>query len=352
MKRKFDSSEIEIKEEPAAESLIKIEPTRNGVKEEIESNFLLLTHEIPKAKKIKFEEMDKKEARERNLLYHRNYSKTYVRKNNFACTQCERAFSRKRELEKHLERHENLECEKCKRKFEIKKFFLQHKCLICEICGKIFYDSFKLQRHIDAIHKKSSKFECDHCGVETTSKDTLIRHLKGIHIKQEKSFQCDHCEKIFAIKFKLKDHLKYHIKEQCKICDKLIVSSIMKAHLREVHGGTKNRFECEKCQKSYTRKGQLKIHLQSHEGKFRCNVCDKIFSTPLALKRHLGFHQNEANKCKICGKSYSARHVLAEHILTIHHDKSQPKKFQCVKCKFSSNLRRVLTKHERIHDKK
>ena len=47
--------------------------------------------------------------------------------------------------------------------------------------------------------------------------------------------------------------------------------------------------KCHLCDKAYSKKSHLTVHLQTHEGKKRpypCDMCDKSFSDSHNLKRH------------------------------------------------------------------
>ena len=56
-----------------------------------------------------------------------------------------------------------------------------------------------------------------------------------------------------------------------------------------LHEGVKNN-KCELCDKSFSRAGDLKRHINCvHEGlkNHKCDLCDKAFSQPWTLKKHV-----------------------------------------------------------------
>ena len=88
------------------------------------------------------------------------------------------------------------------------------------------------------------------------SKYLLLNHISSSHVdtKNEKTFNCDSCDKIY----RQKSHLKRHI--------------------AEVHEG-KNLFRFDICEKGFTLNSELDKHLDLHEGKelFQRNICNFNF---------------------------------------------------------------------------
>lgn len=98
---------------------------------------------------------------------------------------------------------------------------------------------------------------------------------------------------------------------------------------------------CKICGKSFSVKGQLKLHLESHEGNapyvcnscenksssynlrlskkgnFVCETCNKCFLTKRALLRHAGEHTAENILiCDECGESFKNMSALKKHTVT------------------------------------
>ena len=53
---------------------------------------------------------------------------------------------------------------------------------VCELCGKYFYDSIDLDKHIKNDHENGTDIICDKCGQLCESKLDLKQHNKGIHL--------------------------------------------------------------------------------------------------------------------------------------------------------------------------
>ncbi|KAF0989195.1 hypothetical protein HZS_5008, partial [Henneguya salminicola] len=65
-------------------------------------------------------------------------------------------------------------------------------------------------------------------------------------------------------------------------------------------------YQCNICNKCYTRKYGLKIHLRIHSGfkPLECKVCKKKFGDPSNMAKHIRLHSSEGSpyKCALCNK--------------------------------------------------
>ena len=82
----------------------------------------------------------------------------------------------------------------------------------------------------------------------------------------------------------------------------------LKRHSETVHEGSK--FDCNLCDKSFSRKNRLKHHIKNvHEEKklLNCNFCDSQFETGKFLQNHLETVHVEGKisfECSICHFSF------------------------------------------------
>ena len=69
-------------------------------------------------------------------------------------------------------------------------------------------------------------------------------------------------------------------------------------------GSSRGRLDCNICEKSFTKRETLKIHLRFHNGEkpFKCPDCDKRFTVRHALRYHIRTH-----KCRKCSKHFSSK---------------------------------------------
>ena len=93
-------------------------------------------------------------------------------------------------------------------------------------------------------------------------------------------------------------------------------------HMNSIHEGV--RYNCEKCDKSFTDSSSMKAHVRNvHEGrrKNKCELCNKAFSCLSNLKYHINSaHEGfkKGHKCEICQKSYCTSYYLDAHIKSVH----------------------------------
>ena len=105
----------------------------------------------------------------------------------------------------------------------------------------------------------------------------------------------------------------------CNICFKQEPSQReLKYHILSNHTESKNYpFTCDKCDKRFKQKENLRRHMQSvHEGvRHICKLCSQTYSRYSDLKKHVRVkHGGSEYKCDICHKSYIEKHKLINHM--------------------------------------
>ena len=120
-------------------------------------------------------------------------TKTSSRKAEFNCKICEKTFSYKCALKKHIEKAHpeklNEKCDICGKEI----FYLniaQHKKSvhkislnenICELCGKSFYYPCALKRHTKQVHDKVKNHKCHLCNYGSLSAFDVKKHIATVH---------------------------------------------------------------------------------------------------------------------------------------------------------------------------
>ena len=150
------------------------------------------------------------------------------------------------------------ECNKCKKKFDVYKEYLRHRRV--ESGREEPLDSVKCKFYEKIVSTKNMR------------RHTLIVHhhaLINTDLKAElaKPFKCENCHRSFS----RKDNLKTHIDS--------------------THSGLmKTKYSCKICSETFSRSYNLKIHTASkhstHQASFKCQICDKTFTKKGNLKQH------------------------------------------------------------------
>ena len=212
--------------------------------------------------------------------------KTHVRNthNNdshtFDCEICGRKYTRPASLREHIDINHSAETPK----------------FTCAKCGKRF-GRYSIKRRHEKSHLDYKPFECKIC-LEKFREASHLKHHELIKHSNEKAFQCTVCNKKFKTKSSLKLHKFTHTEEkpfQCNICKMRFKAQIyLKSH-KLTHENP--LYKCSYCDKSFALKGVLKEHMKSHteEKNFKCTECNRSFLRNWMLNRHLKAHTTRSS---------------------------------------------------------
>ncbi|KAG5887492.1 hypothetical protein JTB14_023678 [Gonioctena quinquepunctata] len=201
--------------------------------------------------------------------------KTYTSKRaQFQCQICKTIFTTGNDLKDHYNTHKSHVCEHCGAGF-IKNSYLRDHLLMhsserrytCDICGKKFKYRNGLSVHKN-IHVNFRGFMCDTCGQGFNTRSTLKTHMKLKHT-DERNFQCPECDLSFKVKSWLDKHFsRKHTSNRTKdyVCSLCGIAYLNKTtltrHMSDKHTGTPVRHHCNVCEKSYTMRNKLNVHMQ------------------------------------------------------------------------------------------
>ncbi|KAL5013496.1 hypothetical protein ScPMuIL_007766 [Solemya velum] len=266
---------------------------------------------------------------------------------SFRCDICERAFSQKSYLDRHLSlkhgpinKDSSFRCTLCETELDSKailnwhmsKFHGHHKgkksmrrvktCSQCPFQTKL---AVVMRHHRLTVHDEVP--QCEFCG-RRFAKVTLLRaHIQTVHTK-EKSCVCHVCGKAFS-------HVRY-----------------LHSHLRR-HTGVRNH-ACSVCGFRFYDGNSLKDHMETHKDKkertykYICSYCGKGFRNKSNFNDHLNKHTgNKPYQCGLCGRCFGFRSELGKHHMFIH---SSDKPFKCTLCEKAFKLKRLRDNHMTIHN--
>ena len=239
---------------------------------------------------------------------------------------------------------------------------LKFNAFTCPLCKKYLPSSASLEIHT-RIHELDQSIRCQvqGCDASFTLKKRLWEHMQNTHGEEKDNWagarlKCDHCEKIFDDKFRLKIHAQKHSQEKnyiCALCPKRFKSrDSLRFHKRR-HDGEEN-FECDHCGRKYVANTLLRAHvLAKHEAStkvFTCDHCKKEFNKKEKLKSHMTLHTGERPyKCRDgCEMSFRLRTSREEHG-RMHRG---VKEFQCASCPKMFMKKTSLSVHMKRHEGK
>ncbi|KAK6641043.1 hypothetical protein RUM44_012742 [Polyplax serrata] len=166
----------------------------------------------------------------------------------FLCNLCGKILKSKRSFEDHQKLHKNIRdelCDICGSGFTTKKFLYLHKktheggkrkVFGCPQCDKVFSGRHTLNRHL-LTHSGEKNFICEICSKCFYTLQELNRHVR--YHKKEYRFDCQLCDMRFLDKSRFRHHMMRHRNirpHKCQFCDKMfIVRRKMNLHMAAKH---------------------------------------------------------------------------------------------------------------------
>ena len=204
-------------------------------------------------------------------------------------------------------------------------------------CGTTYSEMQKLEKHLiydeskqrliscmktqwTKIRNKIDEIDviCDCCGLHYTSKKEFQKH---------QDLTCQICKKAYNHVHPFHRHMiNVHAGYPCAKCDQVYDQLfVLKDHIAVVHDGKspQDTHICEHCGKAFSNKIGLKNHINAIHGDevHICSKCGESFASNKSLKAHeRGNH--EIPKCDICGKIYQKHSDLVRHKRLNHQDKA------------------------------
>lgn len=242
----------------------------------------------------------------------------------------------------------------------------------CQHCPTFFPNKVARIQH-NKIHRLPAhqQHKCPHCSRILPTSSALIQHIyvnqkHDVLPKTVKEFvrepgkvkpaiyECDLCDRKFTKKKFIEQHLLRHTRNtlDCGICQKRFKSSRdLKKHMYK-HTGERP-FKCSLCEKTFQHESYVTIHMRQHTGEkpYTCSQCGRSFYSSGSLTSHIRlFHDNVRNYvCNICEQRFRQPSLLKDHTRSKH---TLERPFSCTICGQTFATRKVLKQHTHIHQEK
>ena len=261
----------------------------------------------------------------------------------YPCDQCDFEATTRRNLRAHKARtdgHREQGIKYCKRISKVWLHFTQdptdEKRSVCKYCNASF--------------STNSRENTKHMASHLNSKHDILIEKRKMKITRNTNPVWEYLDEDPSDPYKV----------LCKICGLRLTRFSGPRHVKTKHdmGGTKEKFQCSYCPKTFRDGTHKKIHeIRKHTKNYEhhCEVCGKGFAERNVLEVHLAEeHNNTSEKntkyvrkpviCPHCGSSFATKGSLQSHIKNIH----EGFKFQCPYCDYSNGRKANLDMHIKI----
>uniref|UniRef100_A0A9J2P2Z2 C2H2-type domain-containing protein n=1 Tax=Ascaris lumbricoides TaxID=6252 RepID=A0A9J2P2Z2_ASCLU len=273
----------------------------------------------------------------------RNKARSNVEKRH-KCHRCHKSFAKNFELLRHFVVHtkeRRFVCERCGKKFSQRSSLSQHMQTHvehgafrhkCTLCASTFSQAGNLRRHVMLLHpadvSSRTVFRCPHCTCVFNSVQPLQVHMRKRH-HYDASGSHDAILENSGLQETSASDPQQNARNRrrlvcCSICGKAFGKcSDLVRHYR-IHSGSRP-FSCNRCEKSFSLKSSLKLHLENHVREdnidnyytsARCPVCMKQLASAASLRRHMKLHTRTLEHCTTCSQSFATKKALEKHGLS------------------------------------
>ncbi|CAD7078156.1 unnamed protein product [Hermetia illucens] len=261
-----------------------------------------------------------------------------------------------------IAKHMKLKCDLCESDYptfaEVKRHYRNvHKrkgYVVC--CNKKLYKRVLILDHVNK-HLNPDYFKCNECNKVFADKQCLKNHMIRHESDDAKLFRCEHCPRRFPKQYLLDQHKFIHTPQEerqyfCEDCGKAFpTNNLLQTHRRYVHENAYGQM-CHICAKVIRGKRLFAKHQLEHAGvtepRVQCEICGAWLKHQHSLKKHLMRHEEAQNQhiCTMCGKVAPSKGALRSHIHYVH---ASARSFKCSVCDKGFKKAIVLKEHMTTH---
>ncbi|CAG9769877.1 unnamed protein product [Ceutorhynchus assimilis] len=209
--------------------------------------------------------------------------------------------------------------------------------------------------NVSCVSREGKIYTCLLCtGNETVAGEAkaIIGHVKEAH--NTRLYICDVCGLDFSKRNLLSAHVDDHVANeegdfQCEVCNRIFTNLRLFRIHRRMHLPHNKSWQCNTCGKKYSSKNLLDEHVNTHLGvrPYACSTCGKDFASKYTFKAHEKTHETRPRpfKCEQCGKAFLSQQNLSQHEKT----HVGIKEYQCHLCNKTFGTTHSLEVHSLIH---
>lgn len=275
----------------------------------------------------------------------------------FVCDHCGKSYSQKQAVKVHMRVHTGekpFDCNVCGRKFRQRHHLNIHltthtgeRPYACDQCDLRFPCRSALNNHKAKLHPGDGRQKKEAPCQAYLDFDNVQTHI----VQKKKSYDCTLCNEQFATKFERDEHKKTHLTEKLFVCELCGLQCSSKCslifHNLRIHAVDKS-FSCAKCTRRFSCKSDLRNHMVTHKNEkmHACDQCQKRFNHKTGLRAHKLKHSGEKPfVCDFdtCTQKFAQKFKLNEHKKKVH---LAVKPFACGECESTFSSLYNLNRHK------
>ncbi|XP_072929408.1 uncharacterized protein [Epargyreus clarus] len=285
----------------------------------------------------------------------------HVIKDRFKCEHCSKQFSKLAVLNEHINIVHKFKCPSCSKEFPNRKEMLLHQI----------------------IHSDSDKppYKCKTCKIDIDTVDECKEHVE-LHLQF--LYSCPVCNESISDKANAGDHMRQHFGDNhtdeevvekeitktseetfiehlggifCELCSTVLKNRVeFDAHFSCEHGDEDIVYMCVVCGKTFEKYSVFYNHCYNHSvrNRYECNICQKSFTRASLLATHMvacqqaGATNGKPFACTVCDHRFGCAGRWREHLRDVHGFTRLP----CPRrgCDLAFDTPKELILHQQSHD--